>query len=179
MPSLSARLVALCAGLSLACSGDSRPKPPASGQGAGAARAPVAPPLPSATISLTVSGAARFDGPLDERATCTFSESNGQQVLQVEGFGRNAQLNFTILSPREGTFPISLGAVSRHGATRVTGVQVAVNGQSYVGGGGSATITDPLGRRGSFNAKSFTKIGVKKHAKRGANLAAHAEWSCE
>jgi hypothetical protein len=113
---------------------------------------------------------------MDARATCTYSESNGEHLIQVEGFARDAQLSFVIIAPKEG--PIAVSSLGKQRGPRITTLDVAVGSRHYTGGGGKGTITDPLGRKGSLTASHFVR-SEGGHRGRGASLTANITWECE
>lgn len=137
-----------------------------------------APKSAGTVVTLAVQGSERYDDTLDTRATCTVGEFNGERTLNIEAFARDAQLNFMIVNPTEGSLPVVHGS-ARRGKPRIANVQFAVHNRSYADGGGTATITDPVGRRGSFAASHFTRIGVKKHQSHGTSVAVRVSWECQ
>jgi hypothetical protein len=136
---------------------------------------PVPPPAP---MALHASGQQRYS---DSAFTvsCIASESNGEQLLQVEGIARGAHVNFTIYGAREGSAPIGNYYTKRRAKTRLGNLDVTVNSQSFADGGGKATITDPYGRTGSLTASNFIKMGAKKGASHRAELSVRLRWRCE
>jgi hypothetical protein len=136
------------------------------------------PPAPPKPMSLSASGQQRY---ADSAFTvsCVVSESEGEQLLQVEGIARGAHVNFTIYNAREGSAPIGNYYTKRRAKTRVGNMDVTVNSQSFADGGGKATITDPYGRTGSLTASNFIKMGAKKGASHRAELSVRVRWRCE
>jgi len=128
-------------------------------------------------VSMTVTGSVRFDGPLDGRATCTYGGDNSAPTTKVEAFTRDAQVAFEIVKPQEGTIPVRSGAVGKRADPRISNLQFVLRSQTYGDGSGTATLIDPVGRRGSLSAGHFSRIGVGK--RHGSDLAITVRWECE
>ena len=129
------------------------------------------------SVSMTVTGKVKFDGPLNGRATCSYGGDNSLPTTKVEAFARDAQVAFEIIKPAEGTIPVKSGAVSKHAGSRISNLQFVVHSQTYGDGRGTATITDPVGRIGSLTASHFSRIGTGK--RHGSDLAITVRWECE
>ena len=129
------------------------------------------------TVSMTVTGKEKFDGPVNGRATCSYGGENSAPTVKVEAFGRDAQVAFEIIKAQEGTIPVKSGAVSRRSGARVSNLQFVVHSQTYGDGRGTATITDPVGRAGSLTASHFSRIGTGK--RHGSDLSITVRWECE
>ena len=169
--------------LTSACEGKGRQRVGTEGQPSAAADSvptlKVAPPLPPpAPMALRTSGQQDY---ADSAFTvsCVSSESEGEQLLQVEGIARGAHVNFTIYNAREGSAPIGNYYTKRRAKTRLGNLDVTVNSRSFADGGGKATITDPYGRAGSLTASNFIKMGAKKGASHRAELSVRLRWRCE
>jgi len=136
------------------------------------------PAPPPAPMALSASGQQRY---ADSAFTvsCIASESNGEQLLQVEGIARGAHVNFTIYGAREGSAPIGNYYTKRRAKTRLGNLDVTVNSHSFADGGGKAALTDPYGRTGSLTASNFIKMGAKKGASHRAELSVRLRWRCE
>ena len=135
------------------------------------------PAPPPAPMALSTSGQQRY---ADSAFTvsCVASESDGEQLMQVEGIARGAHVNFTIYNAREGSAPIGNYYTRRRAKTRLGNLDVTVNSRSFADGGGKATITDPFGRTGSLTASNFIKMGAKKGASHRAELSVRLRWRC-
>jgi len=129
------------------------------------------------TVSMTVTGSVRFDGPLNARATCSYGGDTNSPTTKVEAFGRDAQVAFEIIKPTEGKIPVKSGAVGRHAGPRISNLQFVVHSHTYGDGRGTATITDPVGRKGSLTAAHFSRIGTGR--RHGSDLAITVRWECE
>jgi hypothetical protein len=129
------------------------------------------------TVSMTVTGKEKFDGPISGRATCSYGGENGAPTVKVEAFGRDAQVAFEIIKAQEGSIPVKSGAVNKHSGARVSNLQFVVHSQTYGDGRGTATITDPVGRAGSLTASHFSRIGTGK--RHGSDLAITVRWECD
>ena len=110
---------------------------------------------------------------------CTSSESEGEQLLQVEGVARGTHVNFTVYNAKEGSAPIGNYYTKRRAKLRLGNLDVFVNMRAYADGGGHALITDPYGRTGTLTASNFVKMGAKRGQSHRANLAVHLRWRCE
>jgi hypothetical protein len=128
-------------------------------------------------ITLAATGPQQFAGPLNTRATCTYSQSGGEQLIQVEGFARDAQVDFSIIDPHEGTAPVS--PIARRTGTRIANLDVALHSRHYSGGSGTATITDPLGRRGTLTVHRLVPFGAGRANSRSVDLTVKITWECE
>jgi hypothetical protein len=128
-------------------------------------------------VSMTVTGKVHFDGPLNGRATCTYGGDNSAPTTKIEAFARDAQVAFEIVKPSEGTIPVKSGAISKRSGPRISNLQFVVHSQTYGDGRGTATITDPVGRKGSLTAGHFSRIGTGK--RHGSDLAITVHWECE
>ena len=176
----TSRAVLAVAFLLLACAKDKRPA--ASGDtlsdSAATAAAQAMSRAPTGTaVSMTVTGKEHFDGPLTGRATCTYGGDNSAPTTKVEAFARDAQVAFEIVKPAEGTIPVKSGAIGKHAGPRISNLQFVVHSQTYGDGRGTATITDPVGRKGSLTAAHFSRIGLGK--RHGSDLAITVRWECE
>ena len=129
------------------------------------------------TVSMTVTGKERFDGPLSGRATCSYGGDNSSPTTKIEAFGRDAQVSFEVVKPTEGTIPVKSGIVRKHSGSRIANLQFVVHSQTYGDGSGTATIIDPVGRIGSLSARHFSRIGAGK--RHGSDLAITVRWECE
>ena len=129
------------------------------------------------TVSMTVTGREKFDGPVNGRATCSYGGENGAPTVKVEAFARDAQVAFEIIKPQEGTIPVKSGVVTKRSGARVSNLQFVVHSQTYGDGRGTATITDPVGRAGSLAASHFSRIGTGK--RHGSDLSITVRWECE
>ena len=69
------------------------------------------------------------------------------------------------------------GAVGKRAGPRISNLQFVVHSQTYGDGRGTATITDPVGRKGSLTAGHFSRIGTGK--RHGSDLAITVRWECE
>jgi hypothetical protein len=164
----------------LACAKDKRPAARADtlSDSAATAAAQAISRAPTGTaVSMTVTGKERFDGPLNGRATCTYGGDNRAPTTKVEAFARDAQVAFEIVKPSEGTIPVKSGAISKRSGPRISNLQFVVHSQTYGDGRGTATITDPVGRKGSLTAGHFSRIGLGK--RHGSDLAITVRWECE
>jgi len=128
-------------------------------------------------VSMTVTGKVHFDGPLNGRATCTYGGDNSAPTTKVEAFARDAQVAFEIVKPSEGQVPVKSGAISKRSGPRISNLQFVVHSQTYGDGRGTATITDPVGRKGSLTAGHFSRIGLGK--RHGSDLAITVRWAWE
>ncbi|MDQ2768317.1 MAG: hypothetical protein M3Y30_14330 [Gemmatimonadota bacterium] len=175
------RTSAVCVALlTLACAKDrkSAAKADTLSDSAATATAQALSRAPTGTaVSMTVTGKEHFDGPLNGRATCTYGGDNRSPTTKVEAFARDAQVAFEIIKPSEGTIPVKSGAVGKHAGPRVSNLQFVVHSQTYGDGRGTATITDPVGRKGSLTAGHFSRIGTGK--RHGSDLAITVHWECE
>lgn len=129
------------------------------------------------SVSMTVTGKEHFDGKLNGRASCSYGGDNSSPTTKVEAFARDAQLSFEIIKPSEGTIPVKSGAVGKRAGPRISNLQFVVHSQTYGDGRGTATITDPVGRKGSLSASHFSRIGTGK--RHGSDLAITVRWECE
>jgi len=134
-------------------------------------------PLPAPMV-LSVHGAQSYSDSVF-KVTCVASESEQEQLLQVEGIARGTHVNFTIYGAREGSAPIGNYYTKRRAKTRLGNLDVTVNSNSYADGGGKATITDPYGRSGSLSASNFIKMGAKKRESHRADLSVRLRWRCD
>jgi hypothetical protein len=128
-------------------------------------------------VSMTVSGRQSFDGKLNGRASCTYGGDNSSPTTTVEAMARDAQLSFEIVEPAEGSIPVTSGAVGKHAGPRISNLQFVLNSQTYGDGRGTATITDPVGRKGSLSAGHFSRIGTG--TRHGSDLSVTVRWECE
>ena len=135
-------------------------------------------PPPPAPMALSVGGSKHY---VDSAftVTCVASESEGEQLLQVEGIARGAHVNFTIYNAHDGSAPIGNYYTKRRAKTRLGNLDVTVNSSSFADGSGKATLTDPFGRTGSLTASNFIKMGAKKGASHRAELSVRLRWRCE
>jgi hypothetical protein len=166
--------------LALACAKDKKPAASADtlSDSAATATAQELSRAPKGTaVSMTVTGKVRFDGPLDGRATCTYGGDNSAPTTKVEAFARDAQVAFEIVKPSEGSIPVRSGAVGKRAGPRISNLQFVVRSQTYGDGNGTATLTDPVGRKGSLSAGHFSRISVGK--RHGSDLAITVRWECE
>jgi hypothetical protein len=166
--------------LALACAKDRKPSARAdtlSDSAATAAAQAIARAPKGTTVSMTVTGKERFDGPVNGRATCTYGGDNSAPTTKIEAFARDAQVAFEIIKPTEGSVPVKSGAVGRHAGSRISNLQFVVHSQTYGDGRGSATLTDPVGRAGSLSASHFSRIGTGK--RHGSDLSITVRWECE
>ena len=166
--------------LALACAKDKKaaPKVDTLSDSAATATAQALSRAPTGTtVSMTVTGSVRFDGPLNARATCSYGGDNSSPTTKVEAFGRDAQVAFEIIKPTEGNVPVKSGAVGRHAGPRISNLQFVVHSHTYGDGRGTATITDPVGRKGSLSAAHFSRIGTGR--RHGSDLAITVRWECE
>ena len=134
-------------------------------------------PPPPAPMALSVGGSQHFSDSVFT-VTCVSSESEGEQLLQVEGIARGAHVNFTIYNARDGAAPIGNYYTKRRAKTRLGNLDVTVNSNSFADGSGKATLTDPFGRTGSLTASNFIKMGAKKGASHRAELSVRLRWRC-
>jgi hypothetical protein len=175
------RTVAAIALVAIACAKDKKPaggKSDTLSDSAATAAAQAISRAPTGTsVSMTVTGKERFDGPLNGRATCTYGGDNSAPTTKIEAFARDAQVAFEIIKPSEGTIPVKSGAVGKHAGPRISNLQFVVHSQTYGDGRGTATITDPVGRKGSLTAGHFSRIGTGK--RHGSDLAITVRWECE
>jgi hypothetical protein len=172
-----ALIVTLCA---LACAKDARQSaaPDTVSDAAAAESAKAFSRAPKGTtVSMTVTGKETFDGPVNGRATCSYEQANGAPTVKVEAFGRDAQVAFEIINPQEGTIPVASALGGRRSSSRVSSLQFVVHSQSYGDGGGTAVLTDPVGRSGSLTARRFSRIGTGR--RHGSDLAITVRWECE
>ena len=135
-------------------------------------------PPPPAPMALSVGGSKHYADSAFT-VTCVASESEGEQLLQVEGIARGAHVNFTIYNARDGAAPIGNYYTKRRAKTRLGNLDVTVNSSSFADGSGKATLTDPFGRSGSLTASNFIKMGAKKGASHRAELSVRVRWRCE
>jgi hypothetical protein len=166
--------------LVLACAKDKRPAASAdtmSDSAATAAAQAMSRAPTGTTVSMTVTGKQHFDGPLNGRATCTYGGDNSSPTTKVEAFARDAQVAFEIVKPAEGTIPVKSGATGKRAGPRISNLQFVLHSQTYGDGRGTATITDPVGRKGSLTAGHFSRIGLGK--RHGSDLAITVRWECE
>jgi hypothetical protein len=173
--------LALVALLALACAKDKK-RPVAkvdtlSDSAAAASSKAVSRAASGTTVSMTVTGKEKFDGPVNGRATCSYGGENGAPTVKIEAFGRDAQVAFEIIKAQEGTIPVKSGAVNRRSGARVSNLQFVVHSQTYGDGRGTATITDPVGRAGSLSASHFSRIGTGK--RHGSDLSITVHWECD
>jgi hypothetical protein len=129
------------------------------------------------TVSMTVTGKQAFDGQLNGRASCTYGGDNSSPTTKVEAFARDAQVSFDIIKPAEGSIPVKSGAVGKHAGPRVSNLQFVLHSQTYADGHGTATITDPVGRKGLLSAGHFSRIATGK--RHGSDLSITVHWECE
>ena len=139
----------------------------------------VAPPAtaehpPSTTIHLAAGGKQPFSGAMTDRASCTFQESAGDRLVQLEGIARDAQLSFVLMNPSDGAVKVADLGKQHRGLKRVTNLEVTVHGRHYAGGRGSGTVSDPAGRTGSLAA---TVYETARH--RHTPLSVKITWQCE
>ena len=170
-------LVALLAG---GCAKDKKPAPQVdtlSDAAATASAKALSRAASGTAVSMTVRGKVSFDGPLNERATCSYGGDNSSPTTKVEAFGRDAQLSFEIVKPSEGTIPVKSGVIRKHSGSRISNLQFVVHSQTYGDGNGTATISDPIGRIGSLSASHFSRIGTGK--RHGSDLSITVRWECE
>lgn len=166
--------------LALACAKDrnTAAKPDTMTDSAATAAAQAISRAPAGTsIAMTVTGKQSFDGKLNERATCTYGGDDRSPTTRVEAFARDAQLSFEIVKPQEGSIPVTSGATGRHAGPRISNLQFVLRSQTYGDGRGTATISDPAGRRGSLTAGHFSRIGLGR--RHGSDLSITVRWECE
>ncbi len=178
---MTRRLTALAVALlALACAKDRKPAAKVdtlSDSAATASSKAISRAATGTTVSMTVTGKEKFDGPLNGRATCSYGGDNSSPTTKVEAFARDAQVAFEIIKPAEGSIPVKSGAVGRHAGSRISNLQFVVHSQTYGDGRGTATISDPVGRIGSLTASHFSRIGTGK--RHGSDLAITVHWECE
>ena len=136
-------------------------------------------PAQPSPFAVHISGAAHYSADSGVRITCVSSESEGEQLLQVEAYGRDLHLGFTVYNGKDGKVPVGNIYTRRRAKSRIGNLQVTVRGHDYADGTGHAQITDPIGRSGTISASNFVKMGVKKHESHRANLSVSLRWSCE
>ena len=166
--------------LALACAKDrnAAAKPDTMTDAAATAAAQAISRAPAGTsISMTVTGKQSFDGKLNERAACTYGGDTRSPTTRVEAFARDAQLSFEIVKPQEGSIPVKSGAVGEQAGPRISNLQFVLHSHTYGDGRGTATITDPVGRRGSLTAGHFSRIGLGR--RHGSDLSITVRWECE
>ena len=110
---------------------------------------------------------------------CVPSQSEGEDLLQVEGIARGTHVNFSIYNAKEGSAPVGNYYTKRRATVRLGNLDVFVNSRAFADGGGRAQITDPFGRSGTISASNFIRMGAKKGQSHRANLAVHLSWRCE
>jgi len=130
-------------------------------------------------LTIHVSGAEHYASDSGIHVTCVASESEGERLLQVEAYGRDLHMGFTVYNGRDGQVPVGNVYTRRRAKSRIGNLQVTVHSRDYTDGTGKAHITDPLGRSGSITASNFIKMGAKKHESHRAHLSVRVEWSCE
>jgi hypothetical protein len=128
------------------------------------------------TVSMTVTGSQKFNGPVNGSAKCTYGSAAGTPSVKVEAFSRDVQVTFEIINPQVGTIPVA-SVAGKHGKSRVSSLQFVIHSQTYGDGHGTALISDPVGRIGSLSAQHFSRIGVGRH--HGSDLAISVHWECE
>jgi hypothetical protein len=166
--------------LALACAKDKKPAAPVdtlSDSAATAASQAMSRAAGGTSVSMTVTGKQSFDGKLNGRASCSYGGDNSSPTTKVEAFAREAQVSFEIIRPAEGSMPVKSGAVGKHAGSRISNLQFVVHSQTYGDGRGTATITDPVGRKGYLSAGHFSRIGTGK--RHGSDLAITVRWECE
>ncbi|HSU93139.1 MAG TPA: hypothetical protein VLI43_05485 [Gemmatimonadaceae bacterium] len=166
--------------LALACAKDRKAaaKPDTMTDSAATAAAQAISRAPAGTsISMTVTGKQSFDGKLNERAACTYGGDTRSPTTKVEAFARDAQLSFEIVKPQEGSIPVKSGVVGTHAGPRISNLQFVLHSHTYGDGRGTATISDPIGRRGSLTAGHFSRIGLGR--RHGSDLSITVRWECE
>jgi hypothetical protein len=176
----SSLVLALLALVTLACAKDSKPvaKPDTLSDSAATAASQAMSRAPAGTaVSMTVRGTQSFDGPLNGRASCTYGGDNRSPTTKVEAFARDAQVSFDIVKPTEGSIPVKSGAVGKHAGPRISNLQFVLHNQTYGDGNGTATITDPVGRKGSLAAAHFSRIATGR--RHGSDLSITVRWECE
>jgi hypothetical protein len=166
--------------LALACAKEKRSaaKPDTLSDSAATAAAKEIARAPTGTaVSMTVKGKDSFDGALNGRASCTYGGDNRSPTTKVEAFARDAQVSFEIIKPAEGSIPVKSGAVGKHAGPRISNLQFVLHSQTYADGHGTATITDPVGRKGSLSAGHFSRIATGR--RHGSDLSITVRWECE
>jgi hypothetical protein len=173
-------LVVAPALLALACAREKRSaaSPDTLSDSAATATAQAISRAPAGTaVSMTVKGRDSFDGALNGRASCTYGGENGAPTTKVEAFARDAQLSFEIVKPAEGSIPVKSGAVGKRSGPRISNLQFVLHSQTYADGRGTATLTDPVGRKGSLSAGHFSRIATGR--RHGSDLSITVRWECE
>lgn len=173
-------VLALPALLTLACSRDRKlvAKPDTLSDSAATAASQAISRAPAGTaVSMTVRGTRSFDGPLNGRASCTYGGDNRSPTTKVEAFARDAQVSFEIIKPAEGSIPVKSGAVGKRAGPRISNLQFVLHNETYGDGNGTATLTDPVGRKGSLSAGHFSRIATGR--RHGSDLSITVRWECE
>jgi hypothetical protein len=132
-----------------------------------------------APMNVTVSGSQHFSADSGFTVRCVSSESNGEQLLQVEAIRREARISFTIYNPVEREMPVGNVYTRKRKRAHIGNLEVSVGTHSYTDGTGHANVTDPLGRSGSISAGNFIKMGAKKKESHRADLSVRLKWNCE
>lgn len=173
-------VIALPALVTLACGRDRKPvaKPDTLSDSAATAVSQSISRAPAGTaVSMTVRGKQSFDGPLNGRASCTYGGDDRSPTTKVEAFARDAQVSFDVVKPTEGSIPVKSGAVGKHAGPRISNLQFVLHNQTYGDGNGTATIIDPVGRKGSLSAGHFSRIATGR--RHGSDLSITVRWECE
>lgn len=133
----------------------------------------------NAPMAIHITGAQSYSADSGFHVSCIASESNGEQLLQVEALGRDVRVNFTIYNARDGSVPVGNIYTRRRAKSRIGNFQVSLRTKSFADGTGKAQITDPIGRTGTMSAGSFVKMGVKKNESHHAGITVRLRWNCE
>lgn len=166
--------------LALACARDGKPaaSPDTLSDSAATATAQAISRAPAGTaVSMTVSGTQSFNGQLNGRASCSYGGDNSSPTTKVEAFARDAQVSFDIVKPAEGSIPVKSGAAGSHAESRISNLQFVLHSHTYGDGRGTATLADPVGRKGSLSAGHFSRIGIGR--RHGSDLSITVRWECE
>jgi hypothetical protein len=130
-------------------------------------------------MAVRIRGAEHYTADSGFAVSCIASESGGERLLQVEGLGRSARVNFSVYNGRDGKTPVGNFYRRRPGRALIANLQVSVGTHNYTDGSGTAQITDPLGRSGTITASNVVKMGAKKNESHRAHVSLRLRWHCE